>query len=368
MTKNGRNVAILGAGVAALAGFIIVLVQDVRSIGPISGTTILAILALLAFALTAVGFNLLLAARKATLGEVVATRSYRHTVPVFILLGVVVIGGMVTRELFVPSSMGRYGQYRAEAVNDARAKPLSHVGHKACAECHADIARLRSKDVHADVECETCHGVGAAHAADPEQRITAPDGRGACLVCHRKLDARPGSFPQIDVAEHFKFLGVEDDTIACTRCHSPHEPLYLDRDLREARMHPLVHRCRDCHIGRTDESLDQPEDHPKIFTCKYCHSEIVDDFRDREHAEIGCTTCHLFLKENSFSGRIVLDADPRFCLLCHRQEEFKGDGAPPGIKWPDHLEDVAEDEADQKKRCVDCHRDKIHAPVGGNNE
>lgn len=366
--KNGRNVAVFGAGVAALAGFVILLLQDFGGIGPISGTTVLAILAMLAFALLAVGFNLFLAARKAALGVPVAGRNYRHTVPVFVLLGIVVILGMVAREFLVPASSGRYGNYRAEAVNDARAKPLSHVGHKACAECHGDIAKLRAKDVHAHVECESCHGVGAAHAADPEHPIAAPDGRGACLVCHRKLDARPGSFPQIDVAEHYKFLGVSDPTVACTECHSPHEPLYLDRDLREARMHPLVHRCRDCHIGRTDEHLDQPDNHPKIFTCKYCHSEVVEDFKDRAHVDVGCTTCHLFLKENSFSGRIVLDADPRFCLLCHKEAEYKGDDAPPGISWPDHLEDVAEDEADHKKRCIDCHRDMIHAPEGGDDE
>ena len=343
MTKSGRNVAVFGAGLAALAGFVIILLLDVNRVGPISGTTVLAILAMVAFTLLAVGANLMIAQRKAALGLPDDGRSYRHTVPVFVILGIIVIGGMVARELFVPASSGLYGAYRGEAVNDARDKPLSHVGNKACAECHGDIDALRVKDVHASVQCESCHGAGAAHAADPDQAITAPDGRNACLTCHRKLDARPGPFPQIDVAEHYKFLGVEDVSVACIECHSPHEPLYLDRDLREARMHPLVHRCRDCHIGRTDESLDQPDNHPKIFTCKYCHSKVVEDFQDRAHVDVGCTTCHLFLKENSFSGRIVLDADPRFCLLCHREAEFKGDDAPPGITWPDHLEDVAED-------------------------
>ncbi len=368
MTKSGRNVAVFGAGVAALVGFVIIGVLDVKYVGPISGTTMLAILALLAFSLLAVGSNLLLAARKAALGEFVATSSYRHTVPVFVILGVLVIAGLVGRELLVPASSGRYGNYRAEAVNDARAKEASLVGYKTCAKCHEEVEKLRRKDVHAPVECETCHGAGAAHAADPDQPIAAPDGRGACLTCHSKLDARPGSFPQIDVAEHYKFLGVRDVTVACTECHSPHEPLFLDRDLREARMHPLVHRCRDCHVGRTDEHLDQPENHPKIFTCKYCHAKVVEDFQDRAHVDVGCTTCHLFLKENSFSGRIVLDADPRFCLLCHREADYKGDDAPPGISWPDHLEDVAEDEDDHKKRCIDCHRDMIHAPEGGDDE
>jgi hypothetical protein len=368
MTRNLRNVFVFGAGLVALVAFVAILLLDVDKVGPISATTVLAILGLLAFTLLAVGTNLFLAARKAALGEDVGGRDYRHTVPVFVVLGIVVIGAMVARELLVPVSYGEYGNFRSEAVNEARDKELVHVGAKTCAECHEDVAAVRAKDVHARVQCETCHGVGAAHAADPEQPIAIPDGRAACLVCHQKEDARPSHFPQIEVAGHFSFLGVKDDSIACTRCHSPHEPLFLDRDLRQARMHPIVHRCRDCHIGRTDEGLEQPENHPQIFTCKYCHSEVVSDFQDRAHAGIGCTTCHLFLKENSFSGRIVRDADPRFCLLCHQEAEFKGGGAPPGINWPAHLDDVAEDEADQKKRCIDCHRDMIHVPLGDTDE
>jgi transcription elongation factor Elf1 len=368
MNKNGRNLAVFGTGVAALIAFVVILLQDAQSIGPISGTTVLVILGLLAFVLLSVGTNLFLVARKVALGEAVGRRDYRHTVPVFALLVVVVIAGLVARELFVPDTYGRYGSYRAEAVAEARDKPQSYVGVQTCATCHEEIARLRSKDVHAKVQCETCHGTGAAHATNPETAMVVPDGRTACLTCHQKLDARLASFPQIDVAAHFAFLGVVDPNLACTECHSPHEPLFLDRDLHEARMHPIVHRCRDCHIGRTDESLEQPAGHPQIFTCKYCHSKVVEDFQDRAHADIGCTTCHLFLKENSFSGRIVLDADPRFCLLCHREAAFKGDSAPPGITWPEHLDDVAEDDADRAKRCIDCHREMIHAPKGGDHE
>jgi hypothetical protein len=146
----------------------------------------------------------------------------------------------------------------------------------------------------------------------------------------------------------------------CTACHDPHEPLYMDRDLHGARLHPLIHRCRDCHIGRTDQGQARPAGHPAIFACDYCHAGIAADFAKRPHRAVGCTTCHIFFVESESAGRILRDADPRFCLLCHREADFRAEGGPPTIRWPDHLDDVAQDEADRQKRCIDCHQDRIH--------
>lgn len=134
----------------------------------------------------------------------------------------------------------------------------------------------------------------------------------------------------------------------------------MDRDLRSARLHPLIQRCRDCHTGRVSEEVPRPKEHPPIFECKYCHAPVVADFEERTHQEVRCATCHIFFRLSDFAGRILRDADPRFCLLCHKAADFRSDDAPPGIDWPDHLDDVAEDEADRKKRCIDCHRDKVH--------
>ena len=199
--------------------------------------------------------------------------------------------------------------------------------------------------------------------------MEVPKGKDACLVCHRALDARPGSFAQIDWKKHYRFLNVKVQETPCIACHSPHEPLFLDRDIADARRHPMIHRCRDCHLGRSDETMEKPEGHPHIFECSYCHSEVVSDFEEREHESVACTTCHLFVKDSEFAGRIIRDADPRFCLLCHGEASFRGDDGPPTISWPDqHLEDIDADDADREKTCIDCHRDKIHAPKAGGKD
>ena len=287
--------------------------------------------------------------------------SYRHTIRLFLAISFILVIAVIVRSQLVPESYGDLGHFRADAIGEARHFEVRHVGRAACAECHDDVVALHAKDAHARVPCESCHGAGAIHVdSDGEGEIHRPEGKQVCLICHRLLPARPGEFAQIEPEVHYRFVGVADPQTLCIDCHDPHEPLFMDRDLRQARLHPLVHRCRDCHVGRTDETLARPEGHPTIFECDYCHAEVAAGFAERPHSKVRCTTCHLFFRESESAGRILRDSDPRFCLLCHRDADFRSDDAPPSIDWPDHREVMAEDESDLDKRCVDCHQDRIH--------
>ena len=291
---------------------------------------------------------------------------YRHTYPILAILAVGLVAALVLRASLVPAGFGERGHYRSDAPLHIRAAEVRHGGEESCAACmdekHQRAVRLHDKDAHAPVPCESCHGPGLAHAADPEKNpVRLPRGRGDCLSCHQLLAARPGWFPQVDWREHYRFVGVKDESVECIACHDPHEPLFMDRDLRGARLHPLIQRCRDCHMGRVDERLPRPDDHPAIFECSYCHSAVVADFSKRSHRQVRCTTCHIFFRASDFAGRILRDADPRFCLLCHREADFRSSSAAPGISWPEgHLDDIDADEEDRKKRCIDCHRQRIH--------
>jgi hypothetical protein len=272
----------------------------------------------------------------------------------------VLVLAFIVRSLLVPASYGDHGHYRFDAVAEAREFVPRHVGSGVCENCHDDIAALHAKDAHFRVTCETCHGPGEDHvAADGEGGIIRPAGKQPCLVCHELMLSRPGDFPQIVPEDHFRFVGVKDPEIQCIACHDPHEPLYMDRDVQTARLHPLVHRCRDCHAGRTDESLARPDNHPPIFQCEYCHPQIAAGFAERPHHAVRCTACHIFFRESESAGRMVRDADPRFCLLCHRDADFRSDDAPPSVQWPEHRRDMAASEADLGKRCSDCHQDRI---------
>ena len=362
MTSRKVNaVLLLGAGLLAAAVFAAVAFDVGGLPRPVNTMTLLVGLAAVAVITSSIGVNILLDLKHEGAGEARPPADYSHTYRLFGLLGFIIAAALGAQQLLIPKSFGQFGFYRGEAVAAARAIPTKYAGKAACNECHDDKVRLHDKDVHATVECEDCHGPGAMHIADPEKvKPPKPKGKEACLVCHRQMPSRPGPFPQVKREEHYAFVGVKDPNVDCTQCHDPHEPLYMDRDLRTARLHPVIHRCRDCHTAAVNEAQPRPAGHPAIFECGYCHAAVKKDFAGRTHKKQACTTCHIYVAESESAGRIIRDADPRFCLLCHRAAPFRSDSAAPGITWPAHLDDVGAGPADREKRCIDCHRDRIH--------
>ena len=125
---------------------------------------------------------------------------------------------LVLRSLLVPHSFGRYGHYRADAIPEIAALPISYAGHQTCENCHGDIADVKSKGVHKGVNCESCHGPQAKHADDPGSVVPVKlDTKVLCARCHQANLAKPKSFPQVDAPEH-------SSGAACNTCHQPHSP------------------------------------------------------------------------------------------------------------------------------------------------
>jgi uncharacterized CHY-type Zn-finger protein len=128
------------------------------------------------------------------------------------------VGFLVLRSFLVPHSFGRYGHYRADAIPEIAATPISYAGHQVCETCHSDILEVKSKGVHKGVACESCHGPQAKHADDPASVQPAKlDTAVLCIRCHQANIAKPKSFPQVDAAEH-------SGGAACNTCHQPHSP------------------------------------------------------------------------------------------------------------------------------------------------
>lgn len=145
-------------------------------------------------------------------------RSTEHLIRVVILLALGMVIFLVVRRVVVPADFGRYGHFRAGALDEIRAKPIKFAGRAACEACHSDQAEVKNKGKHAGLGCEACHGPLAHHAEDPSTVIPKlPDTAVLCARCHEANNAKPKSFPQVVTAEHSAGL-------PCNTCHKPHSP------------------------------------------------------------------------------------------------------------------------------------------------
>ena len=136
------------------------------------------------------------------------------------LAGLFVVGisaFLVVRAMLVPAGFGKFGHYRAGALDDVRALPIRFAGRIRCHACHQEVAGAQAASVHAKLGCEACHGAAAAHADDPGAvKLAKLDPLTLCVRCHLANPAKPRAFPQIKPKDHYD--GV------CTDCHDPHAP------------------------------------------------------------------------------------------------------------------------------------------------
>jgi predicted CXXCH cytochrome family protein len=173
----------------------------------------------------------------------------RHVLRVGAVLGVGLVAFLVARWALIPSDFGVLGYYRAGALTDARARPIAYAGRAACMECHNGAydppepeagapARKTAlttpldpvrDNKHFKLNCEACHGPLQKHVADEDKALPVPKvGSDAlCLGCHRRLDGRPKTQPQVLPATHKKSGDEKKD--ACVACHKPHWPKIEDK-------------------------------------------------------------------------------------------------------------------------------------------
>jgi hypothetical protein len=300
-------------------------------------------------------------------------KNKKHIIIFFCVVLIIIIIGVIAGKITRPKSYGEHGNYRYNAVEELQNQKIINQDIITCSECHKEIYQLHEKDAHYNVPCVDCHGPGDLHT----QYHQGGEGSGniskeqaamqkeykfeGCLYCHRKLKAKPFDFPQVDKNEHYKFLNVTNPETKCIECHSPHEPVFLLTDARQARLHPVVYKCTDCHEQKPEKSHRDVPGHPSIFECRDCHSQVVKDFNDRSHHNyVDCRTCHLYHRENETTGRIYKNGNAKFCLLCHEKKPFKDEKYPPKIEWSTHIGNPDIVSKGDAKICLNCHVDKIH--------
>lgn len=135
------------------------------------------------------------------------------------LFAIFILLFLVARHFLIPESFGKYGHYRANAIDEIAALPIRYAGKAACIECHEIEAEKLASDLHAGLSCEICHGPNAKHADDYEFKdLLIKDGtRQFCSRCHSPNPSRKAEVVnQIDFKEH------HPEKEKCTDCHNPH--------------------------------------------------------------------------------------------------------------------------------------------------
>jgi hypothetical protein len=144
-------------------------------------------------------------------------KDFEHLVRLAALFGAGLLVFVIARAALVPPDFGKYGHYRAGAIDDAAARPLSYAGRARCTECHEDVVIAAAPAKHKVIGCETCHGALLKHADDPAVEVAKADGQMLCLRCHAANTGKPTHHPTIVAKDH-----SDEDT--CVSCHKPHDP------------------------------------------------------------------------------------------------------------------------------------------------
>jgi hypothetical protein len=187
------------------------------------------------------------------------------------------------RSMLVPSDFGKYGHYRASAIDEITSLEIKYAGHVICYECHDDVVDFKNEGYHKKVSCEVCHGPAALHIDDPEAFVLeAPRERDNCPLCHEYIPSRPTGFPQIVSASH-------NPMKPCISCHDPHDP--------------------------------KPPETPR--ECAACHAEISRTISLSHHVNVKCTFCHQAPDNHKIQPRAFLPSKPsnrEFCGGCHAEK------------------------------------------------
>ncbi|MEI6243907.1 MAG: DmsE family decaheme c-type cytochrome, partial [Acidobacteriota bacterium] len=222
----------------------------------------------------------------------------------------------------------------------------TYVGEETCATCHEDKKAGYTNSLHgkaADPKspaalkaCETCHGPGSLHAADPEKSKTtrkftglkADESNAVCTTCHTS-------------GEHALWAGSKHEArgVACTACHSVHNAKG-EKQLKaesQAKVCATCHQqivnklnrfdhmpvrenkmqCSSCHNTHGSANVKMLKAGTTVDgACTSCHAEKRGPFL-WEHAPVvnACVTCHD--PHGSSNDRMLVSKVPFICQRCH---------------------------------------------------
>ena len=167
----------------------------------------------------------------------------KHIVRLITLIFVGLAVGLIAKWYFTDESFYQYGHYRADSVPEIAAQEPVYRTARYCQSCHSERHAQWSASNHKSVTCETCHGAAQGHPENGKLPIPA-DTLKLCTLCHEAMPGRPGTQPQIQVAQH---SGGQQ----CKVCHNPHAPKIAAAAVKvagdAAAGRPRAAACAGCH-------------------------------------------------------------------------------------------------------------------------
>jgi ribosomal protein L37AE/L43A len=138
---------------------------------------------------------------------------------IIVFVGVTVLF-LLLRSFLIDDSFGKYGPYRAVALDNNKALQVKFVDQQTCSDCHAEIVDIKTQGLHDKLGCQICHGPGYLHIDTTNYtKMEIVNDRKFCGNCHNFHPARSkDAVVMIDIKEH----NIDDDK--CTNCHNPHQP------------------------------------------------------------------------------------------------------------------------------------------------
>jgi DmsE family decaheme c-type cytochrome len=206
-----------------------------------------------------------------------------------------------------------------------------------CKECHPDIFTKHAVSLHgrAGKDCESCHGGGADHVADPSKKNIITFDKGGdvthqneqCLSCHGSNQ---------NLMSWSTSLHNQED-VACASCHSVHQSskpvakqpqvcFGCHKDIRALvnnfSHHPIIEgkvKCSDCHNPHGSMGVAMIKDESVNQLCHRCHSDKRGPYV-WEHPPVveNCLNCHN--PHGAKSGRLLNEKLPNLCENCHADE------------------------------------------------
>ncbi len=237
-------------------------------------------------------------------------------------------------------------QNPAQAQAPAAPADAGYVGQDTCLACHADTIGSYTDSAHhravdprspaAKQGCESCHGPGSKHAEDPTSvkpkrftEMTADEANATCATCHSR-------------GQHALWEGSQHESrgVACTTCHSVHNPVSEKGQLKKKTQTEVCASCHRDKASKVDRSGHMPVREGKM-QCSTCHNVhgstnvkllakgessadlCVSCHADKrgpflwEHAPSrdGCATCHD--PHGSANDRMLVSKPPALCQRCH---------------------------------------------------